>query len=484
MKNQRILKLIHLNLMRRKLLNLTCTANKINQNKIFNSFIKKNLKKISFAIKKNDTGEIKYLPPVSKEWKNTIYSFNKNNTKNIPINNINLNKIIKFYFNLFFKNNKFIGSKNITLKKRRSSIKNIFISKPEIKHTHNKAIITLYTINLKKNILYNTYIMLIANYIKNIVGYSKHKFNYGTLRNIFFEKFILNNFFLIKEKEYEKFRLKFFLEFIEFYTLFIKLYLTEIIKTRWNKNLIFIKGHKYIYYLNKYKFEKNIFLIKLSNILSKILNKKIEYNIVNLKSLTYNTDIFTNVLALKLKKQKYSVFVVNTLNSILYRAKFPDVNTIIERARIIKNIDPNSLINKYKDLNLISNLEGYSFNKFLKKVFNHNVLFSKEKENKYSKKKIENNNSKIHNLIFNSINYKNMAGIRLEARGRLTKRYRADRAVYKLKWRGGLKNIDSSFRGLSSVLYRGYLEPNVNYSIATAKRRVGAFSVKGWISGK
>ena len=67
MKNQRILKLIHLNLMRRKLLNLTYTANKINQNKIFKGFINKNLKKISFAIKKNDTGEIKYLPPVSKE---------------------------------------------------------------------------------------------------------------------------------------------------------------------------------------------------------------------------------------------------------------------------------------------------------------------------------------------------------------------------------------------------------------------------------
>ena len=57
--------------------------------------------------------------------------------------------------------------------------------------------------------------------------------------------------------------------------------------------------------------------------------------------------------------------------------------------------------------------------------------------------------------MFNSIRYKNMGGIRLEIRGRLTRRYRADRALYKLKWKGGLKNIESSFNKLSSVLYRG-----------------------------
>jgi hypothetical protein len=77
-----------------------------------------------------------------------------------------------------------------------------------------------------------------------------------------------------------------------------------------------------------------------------------------------------------------------------------------------------------------------------------------------------------------------MGGIRLEVSGRLTKRYRADRAIYKLKWKGGLKNIDSSFKGLSSILFRGHIEPNVNYSMFKSKRRIGAFSVKGWISGK
>ena len=77
-----------------------------------------------------------------------------------------------------------------------------------------------------------------------------------------------------------------------------------------------------------------------------------------------------------------------------------------------------------------------------------------------------------------------MGGIRLEVRGRLTRRYRADRAVYKLKWKGGLKNIESSFNRLSSGLYRWQFKPNVTYSIANSKRRKGAFAVKGWISSK
>jgi hypothetical protein len=77
-----------------------------------------------------------------------------------------------------------------------------------------------------------------------------------------------------------------------------------------------------------------------------------------------------------------------------------------------------------------------------------------------------------------------MGGIRLEIKGRLTRRYRADRAVFKVKWKGGLKNIDSSYKGLSSVNMRGFVKPNVEYSIYTSKRRIGAFAVKGWISGK
>ena len=149
---------------------------------------------------------------------------------------------------------------------------------------------------------------------------------------------------------------------------------------------------------------------------------------------------------------------------------------------------------KFKDLKIISNIvfpaatqPGYtslgglaqssSLSKLLDGTYpsdiNNGIMHSSDA-----------NKENIHNTIYKSIGYKNMAGIRLEVKGRLTKRYRADRSIYSLKWKGGLKNVDSSFRGLSSVLFRGNSKSNVTYSIAKSKRRIGAFAVKGWISGK
>ena len=77
-----------------------------------------------------------------------------------------------------------------------------------------------------------------------------------------------------------------------------------------------------------------------------------------------------------------------------------------------------------------------------------------------------------------------MSGARLSVKGRLTRRYRADRAVYKLKWKGGLKNIHSSLKGLSTEVFRGYIGSNVEKSMFVSKRRIGSFAVKSWFSSK
>jgi hypothetical protein len=88
-------------------------------------------------------------------------------------------------------------------------------------------------------------------------------------------------------------------------------------------------------------------------------------------------------------------------------------------------------------------------------------------------------NENIYNVLYNYIKYKNMSGIQIEVKGRLTKRYRADRSVFTLKRKGGFKNVDSSFKGLSSVLFRGNTKSNTSYSFSKSKRRVGSFAVKG-----
>ena len=77
-----------------------------------------------------------------------------------------------------------------------------------------------------------------------------------------------------------------------------------------------------------------------------------------------------------------------------------------------------------------------------------------------------------------------MGGIRLEVKGRLTKRYRADRAIHRLQWKGGLRNLDSSYKGLSVARKRGFMNLGVEYSIFSSKRRIGAFAVKGWTNSK
>jgi hypothetical protein len=156
----------------------------------------------------------------------------------------------------------------------------------------------------------------------------------------------------------------------------------------------------------------------------------------------------------------------------------PKVNTIKERANIKKHKDKNLIHNKYKDVQLLSNL-GYNENFFMFLKNMHNIDYKYLKSNSLigiNKIKTENT---IDNFIFNSIRYKNLGGIRLEIRGRLTRRLRADRSLYKLKWKGGLKNIESSFNRLSSTLYRGQFRSNVAYSVVNSKRPIGSFAVKG-----
>jgi hypothetical protein len=167
-----------------------------------------------------------------------------------------------------------------------------------------------------------------------------------------------------------------------------------------------------MYSLNQYKFNNQILLPKLSNILNKIIGKKIEYNIVNLKSIAYNTDLFTQALALKLKKTRMNH--IKSMFSILNRAYLPKINTIKERTLVKGQNNVDLFLDKYKDLKIISNLNTNNLDGLLGNIH-------------------ETSNKEIHSTIYNSIGYKNMSGIRLEVKGRLTKRYRADRSIYSLK---------------------------------------------------
>ena len=61
--------------------------------------------------------------------------------------------------------------------------------------------------------------------------------------------------------------------------------------------------------------------MKLKGIIGKIYNKEVEFNIVNLKTLYFNSDIFTEVISTKLKNRKNNLLRV--LKSSLYLVKLP-----------------------------------------------------------------------------------------------------------------------------------------------------------------
>jgi len=432
---------------------------------IFEQNLNKNSRITSLNKKVGDIGKTKYLPSFSKEWKNTIYAYNKNTLKNTPSNDVNINKIIQSYFNLYFKNQKFTGNnKFILLKRRRNFLRKIYVSNAEIKHTNNKAIITLFTVNREKKALQKKFIKANKKISNRLIKryYSIYKYIIQTVYNIL-NKYKDEHLFIsdkITKKSFLKSKLNYLKKFITLKNIYEKKIWTEITKQYFKRHFSLLRKTSLLYSLNEYKFNNLKLLPKLSNILGKILEKKIEYNIINLKSIAFHADLFTEALAIKLKKKRLNV--LNNMYSILNRLQLPNINTIQERTVIKRNFD--QYLNNFKDLKVVSNIESTSLDQLLTTT--------------------NNKNKSIHNTIFNSIGYKNMGGMRLEVKGRLTKRYRADRSISMLKWKGGLKNVDSSFKGLSSVMFRGNTQSNLNYSLAKSKRRVGSFAVKGWIGGK
>nr|ATQ37146.1 ribosomal protein S3 [Colletotrichum lindemuthianum] len=411
--------------------------------------------------------------------------------QNLPIDNINANKVIKSYFNLHFADNKFIGSKYISPKNRSLFLKKIFVSKIETKHTNSKIIITLYTINTEKNIVSKNYKKcsifwenkLLNSFKKGwkkkihevsaLIPKGQAKAHLAPVKNEELNASINNNASSImnNQKKLLVSKYKLLTESLQCFNLYLRLYLSRHFKNSYFDKIDLLRKYQLNYYLNKLKFERNSYLAKLSTLLSKIFNNNIEFNIINLKSVSFNPDIFTEILSLKLRKPKPRG-VINVINSLLKLAKLPVLNRIQEKASIIKSLDFTLWENVFSNFSLVSIMKE------------NMVKASKQGSNSKALAALPSDENNISNIIFNSIKYKNLGGIRLEVKGRLTKRNRADRSVYKFKWKGGLKNIDSSFKSLSTVTYRGYYKPNVISSLSQSKRRVGSFAVKGWISGK
>jgi hypothetical protein len=300
---------------------------------------------------------------------------------------ININSLIKKFFNLQF-NYKFLFKKYIPYRLRSASLNKIFASKAEIKHTNNKAIVTVYVYNREK-----------VSLLKNI----------KILNKSFFKKVKL----LINKNK----------KIFGFYSAEdYNIICNKSIKALLYINLQLLRKYKLRLSLNKYKFEEKL-LYKLKNFIIKYYNKKVEFNIVNVRSVIFHTDFFTKILTSKLLNRKANILAA--MDTIINKVVLPKVNRIVEKSLAKKSFS--LLENKYKNLNLSFILNNNNLSEILNKLY-YNLIMDYYNNNNLNK-----NYFRIYEIIFNSINYKNMAGVRLETKGRLTKRYRADRAIFKVR---------------------------------------------------
>lgn len=334
-------------------------------------------------------------------------------------------KLIKGYFNSYHLGlESLLRKERLRRRYRKISTNRIFISDGEFKHTNDKVNITLYVYNKQK---LNYLLKLKKRYT---ILFSKARFigKLKLIRNVGLN--ILNQ---QREKStvlanvLPKYNSNINSVQNTYYNRFIKKSL---------KKLIYYVYYKQILYINKAKFE-NSYLQGLISLIRKIYNKNVEFNIINLKYFYFNSSIYTQPLELKLKKKRN---VLKYLKVLIRKAK-------------IKNI---KLVEKSKKLFSVNSLDT-------------NNLVQQDKTNtKYLKK-----------IILNNIKYKRVSGVRLEAAGRLTRRFSASRSQRRTKYKGNLENAYSSIKGYSTPVLRGHFKANLQRTVINSTSRVGAFGVKG-----
>jgi hypothetical protein len=245
--------------------------------------------------------------------------------------------LLKSYFNMFI-DHKVLNTEFVDMLYRRRSSKRIFIGRGELKHTNSKVIITFYVYNTEKMSLkrefLNLFDVLNSSRRKKInindplaetaEAAQAHPYEVQEGKQITYDfyfyitEFFINNlnaYLLVLNKYYlyltnlvklkvlnnkEKFAI-FTNKTNNFYAYNYPNYYNfkNIVEKRYLENLYKLQ---YLLKFNSVKFEKP-FILKLTQIVEELYNKKVEFNIVNLKKVYLNSDIFTQAIVLKLKNK-------------------------------------------------------------------------------------------------------------------------------------------------------------------------------------
>jgi hypothetical protein len=473
----------------------------------------------------SDTGKTRHFTPAAQEWFNSIYTYNKNYIKSLSIADKNLMNLLKSYFNSEVKHKLLkIKTKPMARRFRRLSAKKVFIGRGELKHISSRVIITFYVYNtegmflshkvnklrtglyfpnrvLEKKVTKDNEGKIIITYnrlytLSEYLGLGQHYEGYlsymiNTVNKLTSELNAINKYYnsltsLVKEKLLTK------EEILLLFNNKVKNISTYnypdfngylwIAKEEYKKNLYL--NMKLLRY-NKAKYTR-IFITKLLSLVQKIYNKKVEFNIVNLKKMHLNSDIYTQAVSLKLRNRDNKLYRV--LKASLRKIKLPIISKIDEKQKKPNRDDffVNRIRNSTISTMFINNKSNSkSINDRLENLLLKFFPSADDLEiNVIKRSSIRKRSISLKSYVLRSLKHLKLRGIRVEAKGRLTRRFTASRSVFKMKWKGGLKNVESSFRGLSAIMLRGIEKSNVQYSVINSKNRNGAFGVKGWVSNK
>jgi hypothetical protein len=218
--------------------------------------------------------------------------YNKNTISLIPVASRLVMKLIKGYFNSYNLNiESKLRSSRLRRRNRKLSTNKIFLSEGEFKHTNDKVNITLYVYNKQKlnylsklrkrytrlfnKVRFIKKLQLIRSQGMNILSQQQNKSK--TLTNV------------LPQYNSKVFKIQ---------NIYYKTYIKKSIK-----RLKYYMYYKQLLYINKAKFE-NSYIQGLIDLIKKIYKKNIEFNIINLKYLYFNSDIYTQPMVLKLRKKR------------------------------------------------------------------------------------------------------------------------------------------------------------------------------------
>ena len=458
--------------------------------------------KIAIDERANSEAPNRHYPTANQDWFNSIYAYNKNTPRLLPVASKTIVRLFKSYFNMYSKMlEKKIRARYLARWKRRLSLKRILVSRAELKHTSDKVIITLYIYNGENKYYINKLnkvpipFMLLRNKKKKVLE--------KVIKKVITFKFLAKTRLVkiktlkILKKIKQKSNMLLKKKTPDWNRNILKNYVSKYYVKFFNKSLY--KERRYLYFkqilaLNKFKFA-NTYLLPFKSLIEKIYNKKVEFNLVNTKYLHLNSDLLSDTIALRLRVRKNRVLRV-LKNSLLKKKIKP--TSIIDLPSIDQPIDvkPMIRINKLNVNSLIhdiSLLDEKMNNKdplqHLMSNFTVGNTINLEKKVEYLEiykdyhQKIDSCSNLLYNeTVFYPLKHKLISGIRLEASGRLTWRITAARSVSKVRYIGNLRNLDSSFRKMSSVFLKGHVRSNIQFTKSVNKTKIGAFGIKGWVS--